>query len=117
TGSKLLGVYVDALWFGSIGYSGVYWYKFRLGALLFVAFFVVTFIILKFAFWLLNRLFPELIERPRLRVASVEDMREVNLLPIVYRPGVWLLSVGGGLIAGTNMSQQWSEFALFLNSQ
>ena len=117
TGSKFLGIYVDALWFGSIGYSGVYWYKFRLGVLLFVVFFAVTFALLKFAFWLLNRLFPELIERPRLRLASVEDMREVNLLAIIYRPGVWLVSVGGGLIAATNMSQQWSEFALFLNSQ
>lgn len=117
TGSKLLGIYVDALWFGAIGYAAVYWYKFRLGALLFVVFFAVTFVLFKLAFWLLNRLFPELIERPRLRLASVEDMREVNLLPIIYRPGVWLLSVGGGLIAATSMSQEWSEFALFLNSQ
>jgi uncharacterized protein len=117
TGSKLLGIYVDALWFNSVGYASVYWYKFRLGALLFVIFFAVTFALLRLAFWLLNRLFPELAERPRLRVASVEDMRDVNLLAIIYRPGVWLLSVGGALIAGANMSQQWSEFALFLNSQ
>jgi uncharacterized protein len=117
TGSKLLNIYVDALWFNSIGYASVYWYKFRLGALLFVIFFTATFILIKLAFWLLNRLFPELTERPRLRVASVEDMREVNLLPLVYRPGVWLLSVGGALLAGVNMSQQWPEFALFLNSQ
>ncbi|MEN3331750.1 MAG: uncharacterized protein V7641_1115 [Blastocatellia bacterium] len=117
TGSKLLNIYVDALWFNSIGFASVYWYKFRLGALLFVIFFAATFIIIKLAFLLLNRLFPELTERPRLRVASVEDMREINLLPLVYRPGVWLLSVGGGLLAGVNMSQQWPEFALFWHSQ
>src|SRR5689334_21306779 len=117
TGSKLLSIYVDSLWFSSIGYAGVYWYKFRLGALLFVIFFVATFLLLRLAFALLNRLFPELVERPRLRLASVEDMREVNLLPIIYRPGVWLVSLGGGLIAGANMAQEWPEFALFLNSQ
>jgi uncharacterized membrane protein (UPF0182 family) len=117
TGSKLLGIYVDSLWFSSVGYGGVYWYKFRLGALLFVTFFVITFLLLRLAFGLLNRLFPELVERPRLRLAAVEDMREVNLLPIIYRPGVWLLSLGGGLIAGANMAQEWPEFALFLNSQ
>jgi uncharacterized protein len=117
TGSKLLTIYVDSLWFNSIGYGSVYWYKFRLGALLFVIFFTITFLIIKFAFALLNRLFPELTERPRLRIAAVEDIREVNLLPLVYRPGVWLLALGGGLVAGVNMSQQWPEFALFLNAQ
>jgi uncharacterized protein len=117
TGSKLLNIYVDALWFNSVGYGGVYWYKFRLGALLFVIFFALTFAIVKLAFGLLNRLFPELTERPRLRIATVEDMREVNPLPFIYRPGVWLLSAGSGLLAGVQMSQQWPEFALFLNSQ
>lgn len=117
TGSQLLSIYVDTLWFRSIGYGSVYWYKFRLGALLFVIFFVATFTLIKLAFVLLNRLLPELTERPRLRIASVEDMREINLLPIVYRPGVWLLAVGGGLMSGVSMSQQWPEFALFLNSQ
>ena len=117
TGSKLLDIYVEALWFNSTGYASVYWYKFRLGALLFVIFFTLTFALIKLAFWLLGRLFPELTERQRLRLASVEDLREVNLLPFVYRPGAWLLAVGGGLLAGVQMSQEWPEFALFLNSQ
>ncbi|MFL6274545.1 MAG: UPF0182 family protein [Blastocatellia bacterium] len=116
-GSKLLSIYTDALWFNSIGFSSVYWYKFRLGALLFVIFFATTFVVIKLAFWLLSRLFPELTERPRLRIASVEDIREVNFLPFIYRPGIWLLSLGGGLMAGIQMSQEWPEFALFLNSQ
>src|SRR5205085_8614175 len=100
TGSKLRDIYVEALWFNSTGYASVYWYKFRLGALLFVIFFTLTFALIKLAFWLLGRLFPELTERQRLRLASVEDLREVNLLPFVYRPGAWLLAVGGGLLAG-----------------
>ncbi|HJQ22422.1 MAG TPA: UPF0182 family protein [Blastocatellia bacterium] len=116
-GSNVLHVYVEALWFNSVGFSSVYWYKFRLGALLFVVFFTLTFAIIKLAFWLLNRLFPELTERPRLRLTAVEDIREVNFLPFIYRPGVWVLAAGGGLLAGVQMSQEWPEFALFLNSQ
>ena len=43
TGSRLTSIYVDSLWFSSVGYSNVYWYKFRLGGMLFLFFFVVTF--------------------------------------------------------------------------
>src|SRR5215211_1982307 len=84
-GSQLLRIYVDSLWFSSVGYSDVYWYKFRLGGILFAVFFVLTFLIIRLPFIFLNRLFPELTERPRLHVASVEDIRGINLLPYVYR--------------------------------
>ena len=40
-GRGLLEFYVDALWFSSLGYADVYWYKFRLGALVFIVFLVV----------------------------------------------------------------------------
>ncbi len=55
--SRMLGVYVSALWFGSIGYSPVYWYVFKLKAGLFVVFLVLTVLILRGAFWLLERAF------------------------------------------------------------
>jgi uncharacterized membrane protein (UPF0182 family) len=28
-GSQFLNIYIDALWFSAVGYSKVYWYKFR----------------------------------------------------------------------------------------
>jgi uncharacterized protein len=117
TGSRIVSIYVDSLWFSSVGYSSVYWYKFRLGGLLFLIFFVLTFLILRIPFIFLNRFFPELTERPILRPVSVEELKEVNILPYFYRPAVWLLSLAGGLIAAINLSQEWPDFALYLNSQ
>src|SRR6185503_15107198 len=65
----------------------------------------------------LSRFFPELTERPILRPVSIEEIREVNFLPYIYRPGVWLLSAVGAFIAAINMSQEWPDFALYLNAQ
>ncbi|MFP5261902.1 MAG: UPF0182 family protein [Blastocatellia bacterium] len=116
-GSQLLRIYVDSLWYSSVGYSDVYWYKFRLGGLLFAAFFVVTFLIFRGSFALLSRAFPELTERPVIRIAAVEDIKEVNFLPYLYRPGVWVISTGAALLSAISMSQAWADFALYLNAQ
>jgi len=115
-GSQFLGIYIDALWFSSLGFSSIYWYKFRLGGLLFLTFAVVTFVILKTSFVLLGRAFPQIMEGARLRLASVEDLRDINVLPRVYRPATWILSAIVALISGSSMSQEWSQFALYLNS-
>jgi uncharacterized membrane protein (UPF0182 family) len=117
TGSQLVNIYVDSLWFSSIGYASVYWYKFRLGGLLFVVFLVATFFIFKLPLSLLGRFFPELTERTKLRLASVQDIREVNFLAFFFRPAVWLIALGGGLISAFSMSRAWPDFALYLNSQ
>ena len=116
-GSQLLNIYIDALWFSTVGYSSVYWYKFRLGGLLFLIFFIVTFLIVRLPFTFLSRLLPELIDRPNIRVSSVEDIKDLNLLPWVYRPGVWILSAIAALLSAVSMSQQWPQFALYLHSQ
>jgi uncharacterized membrane protein (UPF0182 family) len=115
-GSPLLGIYIDALWFSSLGFSDVYWYKFRLGGLLFVLFFVLTFLILRLSFAALARWFPQLKERPSIRFKNIEDIREINVLPFVYRPAVWLLSLGAALLYAISMSGDWSPFALYLNA-
>jgi uncharacterized membrane protein (UPF0182 family) len=115
-GSQILSVYIDSLWFSSLGYSDVYWYKFRLGGLLFVVFLAATFLILRLSFAALSRAVPQLTERPRVRLVSVEDLREVNFLPLIYRPGVWILSALIALLYATSMSQSWSRFALYLNA-
>lgn len=115
-GSRLVGIYVDALWFSSLGYSAVYWYKFKLGGALFVAFLVATFVLMRLGFSLLGRALPQLTERPRVRLASIEDFRDVNVLPYLYRPGGWIVSIVVALLFSIRMSQAWPEFALFLNS-
>src|SRR5207237_2115454 len=55
--SRALSIYVSALWFGSLGYSQVYWYMFRVKIELFVAFFLLTTLILRGGFWLVERAF------------------------------------------------------------
>src|SRR5215218_9201218 len=106
-GSQLLRIYIDSLWYSSVGYSNVYWYKFRLGGLLLAAFFVLTFLIVRLTFFFLTRLFPELMERPHIRLATVEDIKDINFLPYIYRPGVWVISIGAALLSATSMSQEW----------
>ena len=116
-GSQFLNIYIDALWFSAVGYSKVYWYKFRLGGLLFLIFFVVSFIIARVPFFFLNKVLPELTERPKFRISSVEDIRELNFLPVIYRPGVWVLAAAIALISAISMSQEWPRFALYVHSQ
>lgn len=116
-GSPLMGIYIDALWFNSIGYGDVYWYKFRLGGMLFVIFLLLTFVILRLGFALLTRALPELKERRKIKLANIQDLRDINLLAVIYRPAVWVLSIGLALNYGVSFSQEWSEFALYLNSQ
>ena len=116
-GSQILNIYIDSLWFSTVGYSKVYWYKFRLGGLLFLIFFVISFLIARVPLVFLNRVLPELNERPKIRLASVEDIKDINFLPFIYRPGVWILSGAIALLSAVSMSQTWPQFALFLNSQ
>ena len=116
-GSQFLNIYIDSLWFSAVGYSKVYWYKFRLGGLLFLIFFVLSFLIARLPFVFLNRVLPMLTERPRFRLTSVEDIKDINFLPFIYRPGVWVLSGAIALLSAISMSQAWPQFALYLNSQ
>src|SRR5882672_12056535 len=55
--SRGLSIYLSALWFGSLGYAPIYWYMFRLKITLFVVFAVLTVVILRAGFWLLERTF------------------------------------------------------------
>src|SRR5262249_46531825 len=115
-GSSLLSIYVDALWFSSVGYGEVYWYKFKLGSLLFLIFFLLTFAIVRLAFALLNRAMPTLTERSLIRFSTIQEVRDLNLLPIIYRPAVWIISAIAGLLAASSFSQEWSAFALYWNA-
>jgi uncharacterized protein len=115
-GRGLLELYIDALWFSSLGYAEIYWYKFRLGGLLFLVFLTLTFLMVRLPFVLLNRVLPQLLERPRVRLSSVEDLREVNFLPLIYRPGVWILATAVALMSAVSMSSAWPEFAKYLNA-
>ena len=80
--SRSLSIYVSALWFGSLGYSSVYWYIFRSKLILFFVFAVLSLLILRAALWLVRRAFPAHMPRPRTIV--------VNNQPVSFSPARFL---------------------------
>src|SRR5215813_5088821 len=55
--SRAISIYISAAWFGSLGYSSIFWFIFRAKLQLFAIFFVVTTLVLRGAFWLIERAF------------------------------------------------------------
>jgi uncharacterized protein len=111
--SRALSIYVSALWFGSLGYSQVYWYMFRLKLELFLVFFFLTTLILRGGFWLVERAFGSYaLERRTIFI----NQQPVNISPArVLRPLAWIVAVLGGLIFGLSMRTEWRRFALYFN--
>src|ERR1700755_1537770 len=80
-------VYVETLWFGSLGYSSVYWTGFKYGGAVFAIFAVATVVILRGAFSLLERGFAVTTLAPRRVVVNNEQMyvRPARVL----KPAAW----------------------------
>src|ERR1700730_3122035 len=76
--SRGLSIYISALWFGSLGYSAVYWYMFKLKIVLFAIFFVLTVLILRGGLWLVERAFAS--------VALDQRTFFVNQQPVNFSP-------------------------------
>jgi uncharacterized membrane protein (UPF0182 family) len=110
---RSVSIYISAIWFGSLGYSSVYWYIFRMKLFVFLIFAVLTIVILRAAFWLLERTFSaSTLER---RTVIINN-QSVNINPgRLIRPVVWILSIVLGLFFGAGMKDGWRELALYLN--
>src|SRR6266850_2558451 len=110
---RSLSIYLSALWFGSLGYSSVYWYIFKLKLALFLVFTVLTAAILRSVFWLLERVFAaHAIERRTI----VINNQPVEFSPARFiRPVSWLVAVVFGLFYGLEMKSEWQTFALYFN--
>jgi uncharacterized membrane protein (UPF0182 family) len=110
---RSISIYVEALWFDSLGYASVYWYTFRLKLGLFFVFLLLTLIILRATFWLLERAFS----------ASALERRTItiNNQPVTFAPArfvspvAWFASGIIAFITGLSMSGEWEGFALYLN--
>src|SRR6266478_5438830 len=111
--SRGLSIYISALWFGSLGYSAVYWYMFKLKLALFAIFFVLTVLILRGSFWLIERAFASIaFDRRTIMV----NQQPVNFSPSrVLRPLAWVVSVLAGLVFGLGMRDAWRSFALYFH--
>jgi uncharacterized membrane protein (UPF0182 family) len=111
--SRAGSVYLEALWFGSLGYASVYWTAFWYEWATFAVFAVATALVLRVAFWLLERAFVVSALAPR-RV--VVNNRPVFVKPArLLKPAAWVVSLLFGLLYGLGMSGDWQKFALWLN--
>ncbi len=109
--STVLSYYVDALWFGSLGFTQVFWKSLGLEWCVFGTLFAATFLILYgwfLALWQMHQ--PDLpydraifIGRQRL---SLPLRRSLRILGIV-------VSLGVSAIFGAAMMAEWPTFALF----
>lgn len=111
--SRGVSVYVNSLWFDSLGYSAVYWYRLRMQVLLWIVFAALSFLILRGAFWWLERTFAAGVLQP---LRLVVNNQPVMVAPgKLLRPAAWVVSAIGGLIGGFQLSAAWREFALYFN--
>jgi len=109
--SRLLSVYVSALWFDSLGFSAVYWYIFKLKVGLFLGATLFTALLLSATFWLFQRLFGASAFEQR---TIILNNRPFQLSPAkVIRPVGWLVSAFFGLIFGLAVKDDWQKFALY----
>ncbi len=110
-GSRLLGLYVDWLWFGEVGFREVFWTGIWARLLLGVAAFVVFFLIVWANVEIARRLAPDF-------RADVDGTLLEPRSPAVRR---WV-GIGGALVcavvafgAAVSMSGAWQRFLLYFN--
>jgi hypothetical protein len=110
-GRTAISYYVDALWFGSLGYGDVFWRTLGLQWAVFAAFFAATFLILYGWFLALKRTC-----RSELRDAGtiVIGMRTIQLpVEVILRLGALLGALLIGVATGASMMAEWPKFALY----
>ena len=106
-----LSYYVDALWFGSLGYGGVFWKTLSLEAIVFLAFAAATFVVLYGSFLALQRAYLSDLPIGHTIWIGGQPLR----LPV--EPVLRLIAVGASLLvalaSGAVMIAQWPTLALY----
>ncbi len=111
--SRTLSIFLSAAWFSSLGFAAVYWYIFKLKVGLFVAFAVLTIVLLRTAFWLLEKAFPAQTMEKR---TIVVNNQPVQFSPARFvRPLGWIIAILFGVFYGLAMKSDWQTFALYFN--
>jgi len=110
-GRTALSYYVDALWFGSLGYGEVFWKTLSLQWVIFAAFTAATFLILYGSFLALKRAhLPDLPSGHTINIGG----QQVKL-PV--EPVLRLIALGVSLViavaTGASMMVEWPTLALF----
>src|SRR4029079_19317412 len=106
-GGTALSYYIEALWFGALGFGAVFWKTLNVQATVFAVFFAATFALLYGAFLLL---------RPA-RLAELTSPILINGQPLRLPVEPVLRMIGGGIaiaiaaISGLGMMAEWTTFA------
>lgn len=109
-----LSWYIDSLWFGSLGYSSIFWTAWRLGWGTFAIAFAATFVVLYGWFLLLWRLHQHDLPQDR---AFYLGRHRLNLpLRTALRLIGVLSSLIIALISATAIMSDWPTLALWLNA-
>jgi hypothetical protein len=112
-GSEGLSYWVDLLWYGSLGYSEVFWRTNLLQAGIFVAFAVATFGILFVALTTIKRWHET--DLPRSREITLQGGHTIALsIAPVLRFATWAVSLIAAGITGASMVSNWATFALLI---
>jgi uncharacterized membrane protein (UPF0182 family) len=106
-----ISIYVENLWFQSVGYSAVYWYQLRAQGSTFLAFGIVSGVLV----WILFRLVMPSGSRPRGSLIRFGN-EQINVpSPDSFRKFALPVSAILGVLFGFAFSGDWNTYALFLN--
>ena len=109
--SRILSVYLSALWFNSLGYSSVYWYVFKTKVALFAGFTILTALLLAATFLLFQRLFGAYAFEQRTIILNNQPFQ---FSPAKFiRPLGWFISLLVGVIYGFQLKDHWRQVALY----
>jgi uncharacterized protein len=109
-GGTALSYYVDALWFESLGYAGVFWKTLNLQATVFTGFFVATIAVVYGAFLALKP--AQLGDLARLPILINGQPIRLPVEPVVRLAG-GVVSLMVALAAGAGMMAEWQTLALY----
>lgn len=110
---RFISIYVETLWYGSLGFSPVYWTTLKYEVALFLIFGALTVLILRAAFLLFNHTFAASLHAPR---RILLNNQPVEIAPgRILKPLSWVVTLLFGLGWGFGMSSVWPQFALWLN--
>src|SRR3989454_2372423 len=107
-----ISFYVDSLWFASLGFESVYWYRLRAEALVFLTFAVASALVLRLLFWLVMP------PAGHSRRPFLQFGQEAIMIPTAENLKRWAspVAIVIGLFFGFSFSSDWNTYALLINS-
>ena len=109
--SRIVSIYISALWFGSLGYSAIYWYIFKVKLALFFGSAIVTAGLLSATFLLFQKLFGAVAFEKRTIILNNQPFQFSPAR--IIRPLGWIISALFGLIFGLKLKEHWRQFSLY----